>query len=202
MSELTLSAALRDRRTTPRRVRAQGRIPAICYGPEKSELLLTLDVKEFQKVNRQGLHLISLDVVGGESRKVLVHEVQRHPIRRDVPLHIDLYAVSLEKPMRIEVPLVLTGSPIGIKMGGIFQQVRRVVLVECLPTAIPEKIVHDTTTLDVGGTIRVSNLQLPEGVRAVFTEDYTVANCQALAEATPAEAAAAAKAPEKKAAKK
>jgi large subunit ribosomal protein L25 len=206
---VVLSAETRDRKTNPRRVRAKGQIPAICYGAGEPELLLALNPKEFAAAQKQGSFLMTLKVSSGQERAVILREVQRHPIRRDVPVHIDFLAVRLDKPMRIEVPLVLSGNPIGVKMGGVLQQVRRVITVECLPNSIPEKVTHDISALDINGTVHVADLRLPEGVKAVFTDNFTVANLQELTdgkEAAPAEAAAAAapaaKAPAKAAAAK
>lgn len=191
--QLVLNAELRDKRQSPRRIRAEGKIPAICYGTGKKDelppvLMLSVAPKEFAQVHKQGLRLVTLKISSGEERKVLVREVQRHPIRRDVPMHVDFVAVRLDRPMKIEVPLVLTGTPVGVKMGGVLQQVRRVIMVECLPDAIPEKIVHDVSDLDNGQAVHVADLKLPDGVRAVYVDNFTVANCQLLSEGKAEEA--------------
>lgn len=190
MAQLTLNAELRDRKTNPRRVRATGKVPAICYGAGEKELLLSVAPKEFAQVLKQGGHLISLKLSSGDERKVVLREVQRHPLRRDVPVHIDFLAVRLDRAMRIEVPLVLTGNSIGVKLGGVMQQVRRSILVECLPNDIPERLTHDVSALDIGGSVHVADLQFPQGVKAIYSDNFTVANCQVITEAKPEAAAA------------
>lgn len=197
---VVLNAEPRDRKTNPRRVRAAGKIPAICYGAGQGELLLALNPKDFSTAYKVGSFLWNLKVSGGEERAVILREVQRHPIRRDVPVHVDFLAVRLDKPMRIEVPLVLTGTSIGVKAGGILQQIRRVIAVECLPKDIPEKIVYDVTSLELGKTVHVADLGLPAGVKAVFTDNFSVIACQDLGDTAPA--AEAAPAADKKAADK
>ena len=195
MAQLSLPVEIRDRKMNPRRVRAKGNVPAICYGAGEKELLLSVQPKEFAQVVKQGNHLISLKLPTGEERKVILREVQRHPIRREVPVHIDFLSVRLDKPMRIEVPLVLLGNSVGVKVGGVLQQIRRTILVECLPNDIPERLTHDISALDVNGSVHVAELQLPANVKALYQDNYTVANCQLVTEgkgADPAAAAAAA----------
>src|SRR5215831_7564503 len=105
MEQPTLTAEQRDRKMNPRRVRAQGKVPAICYGAGSSELLLAIQPKEFALMQKKGGHLITLKIAqSGEERKVILREVQRHPLRREIPLHIDFLAVRLDRAMKIEVP--------------------------------------------------------------------------------------------------
>jgi large subunit ribosomal protein L25 len=189
---LSLNVEIRDRKTNPRRVRAKGTVPAICYGAGEKELLLAVQPKEFAAVLKQGGHLISLKLPTGEERKVVLRQVQRHPIKRDVPVHIDFLSVHLDRPMRIEVPLQLLGTAAGIKNGGVVQQSRRAILVECLPNDIPERLTHDISAMDVGSSVHVADLQMPPKVKAFYNENYTVASCQLATETKGAPVAAAA----------
>jgi large subunit ribosomal protein L25 len=175
---LSLNVEIRDRKTNPRRVRAKGTVPAICYGAGEKELLLAVQPKEFAAVLKQGGHLISLKLPTGEERKVVLRQVQRHPIKRDIPVHIDFLSVHLDRPMRIEVPLQLLGTAAGIKNGGVVQQSRRTILVECLPNDIPERLTHDISSMDLGSSVHVADLQMPPKVKAFYNENYTVASCQ------------------------
>jgi large subunit ribosomal protein L25 len=153
-----------------RRLRHQGRLPAVVYGHQTATTIIDLDAHEFDRVfSRTGkTQLIDLVVEGGRPNKVLVQEVQVSP-RRNVPVHVDFHQVSLREKLQVEVPVVVSGEAQPVKMGEAdVLQVMHTLRVECLPTAIPEAIELDVSGLDhVDAGIRVSDLKLPEGVTAV-----------------------------------
>jgi large subunit ribosomal protein L25 len=159
-----------------RKLRAEGLVPAVAYGPASEPQYLSLTPKEFI-LQRQtfGLsHLYDVEVEGGKKFKALLKEIQVDPVTRQL-LHVDLYAVDMKRPLRVEVPIELTGKPAGIIDGGLLSQVLRVIEVLCLPDHIPGKIVADVSPLKVGDSLHLSDLKLPEGVKLTAHGDEAVA---------------------------
>jgi large subunit ribosomal protein L25 len=123
--------------------------------------------------------LIDLSVAGSRDRAervVLVKELQRDPVR-GAPLHVDLYQVDLTATIEVKVPIVLRGRPRGVELsGGILDQALRELDVACLPRAIPESIGVDVSELEIGGSVHVRDLVLPEGVALRSDPDLSVAS--------------------------
>lgn len=144
--------------------RREGRIPAVLYSHGEDSVSLTIDQNEFDRL----VHSISventiveLDVDGGRY-KVLIREVQRHPFRGDF-LHVDFFHVAMDEKLHVEIPIVIVGTPDGVKnKGGMLDHQLRELEVFCLPGNIPEKIEVDVSALDVGESIHVSDLNLPD----------------------------------------
>jgi large subunit ribosomal protein L25 len=160
-----------------RRLRHEGRLPAVVYGHHTAASNIDLDAHEFDRIfSRTGkTQLIDLVVDGGRANKVLVKEVQISP-RRNTPLHVDFHQVSLREKLHVEVPVVVSGEAQPVKMGEAdVLQVLHTLRVECLPAAIPEAIEVDVSGLDhVDAGIRVSDLTLPDGVTAVVDPEELV----------------------------
>ena len=160
-----------------RRLRRQGRLPAVVYGHRVAPSSLEVDGHEFDRVfARTGkTQLIDLVVDGGRAHKVLVKEVQISP-RRNTPVHVDFHQVSLREKLQVDVPLVVTGEAEPVRMGDAdVLQVQQTLRVECLPNDIPETIEVDISGLDhVDAGVRVSELQLPRGVAAISDPDELV----------------------------
>jgi large subunit ribosomal protein L25 len=160
-----------------RRLRHEGRLPAVVYGHHTAASNIDLDAHEFDRIfSRTGkTQLIDLVVDGGRANKVLVKEVQISP-RRNTPLHVDFHQVSLREKLQVEVPVVVSGEAQPVKIGEAdVLQVLHTLRVECLPAAIPEAIEVDVSGLDhVDAGIRVSDLTLPDGVTAVVDPEELV----------------------------
>ncbi len=101
-------------------------------------------------------------------------EVNVHPLNRR-PLHVDFFAVDLTKAIRLSVETRLEGKPVGLAEGGLLNHVNHKIEIECLPTAIPEFILVDVSQLGVGDAIHVSDLKMPEGVKAISGGELTIA---------------------------
>ncbi|HLQ61697.1 MAG TPA: 50S ribosomal protein L25 [Candidatus Acidoferrales bacterium] len=159
-----------------RRLRAQGKVPAVVYGHNSGNQPLTLDRLEFQRVfARAGrTHLVDLEV-DGQSAKVLVREIQTHP-RRQGPIHVDFYAVSLQEKLRVEIPVQLTGESPIVKLGDAdVLHTLHEIEVECLPTDIPEPFVVDISGLEqIDDEVRVRDLKVPPGVTLLVEPDELV----------------------------
>ncbi len=174
----TITARERNRtgKGGARKVRKGGAAPATIYGPKTEQRFLELDPKTFQ-LSRQKFgpsHIYTCAIDGAQPIKVLVREVQRHPVNDEL-LHVDLYALDMEKKLRLEVPLELTGKHAGAVDGGILTQIFRKVMVECLPTDIPEKLTADVTALNIGDSLHLSAIQAPKGVKVYYLTDEAIA---------------------------
>jgi len=121
--------------------------------------------------------LIDLRIEDGKSKKshrAMIKEIQADPVKGTI-LHVDLYAISMDKKIDLEIPIALTGTPAGVNEGGILQQVTRTLEVSCLPGQIPDSIELDVSSLDIGDSLHVSDLKIPEGVDVLVEEQLTIA---------------------------
>ncbi len=160
-----------------RRLRRDGKVPAIFYGPKRTATLITINGKQFlQKVAAlEGSHLIRFSSPADEvaNKVALVKEAQYHPVTGAV-LHADFYEVDMAAKLRLRVPLHFTGKAAGVALGGILQPVQRDVEVECLPADIPEFINVDVSGLNIHDAVHVSQLQAPAGVSVLYDADATL----------------------------
>ncbi|HTX54778.1 MAG TPA: 50S ribosomal protein L25 [Candidatus Baltobacteraceae bacterium] len=151
-----------------KRLRRQQRVPAVVYGRERGPVSVTINPTELLKVLESGENVLinlSLGGDGGQTSLVILKELQRDPAKGRV-LHADFQEVSVDRKIRVEVPLVMTGTPVGVKdKGGILEHTLRQLLVECLPLSIPERITVDVSGLDIGDALHVSDITVAEGIR-------------------------------------
>jgi len=182
---LTLKAQPRERvgKGSARAARREGRIPAVIYGNKQAPVSITLGRNELVKVIKRGHFLShSVDVdVAGTTERVLPRDIQLHPVT-DWPIHVDFLRLSADSRVDIAVPVRFINheaSP-GLKRGGVLNVVRHEVELTCPATAIPEEIVVDVTGLDIGDSIHIGSVTLPEGVVSVIQDrDFTIASVQA-----------------------
>lgn len=163
-----------------RKLRAAGRIPGVVYGRAQAPVPISLDPKALRRLlvkSDAGLNtLLELDVAGGgalHGKPVLVRDLQRDPVKGDY-LHADLLAVDLRQRLQVAVPVHLTGKARGVELGGILDHSLREIELLCLPTAIPKEIQVDVSSLDVGSSLHVRDLVLPEGVELRSDPDLSV----------------------------
>ena len=153
-------------------LRNQGLIPANVYKGGKEAMNLQLSERELSQALQTGAGenvLITLKISGGEKavkdKTVLIKEIQREPIQYAI-LHVDFNEISLTDLLKVNVPLVAHGEPVGVKAdGGILEHVLRELQVECLPSDIPEKIEVDVSAMKIGDSVLVKNITAPEGVK-------------------------------------
>jgi large subunit ribosomal protein L25 len=152
----------------------------VFYGPKVEAMPLALGSKEVEKVVRSEAPeniLIDLNIENGEatqSHRAMIKEIQVDPVKQTI-LHVDLYAISMDQKISLEIPISLTGTPVGVTEGGILQQVSRTIEVSCLPDQIPETLVLDVSDLVIGDSLHVNDLDIPEGVELLVEEKLTVA---------------------------
>ncbi|HZI89956.1 MAG TPA: 50S ribosomal protein L25 [Candidatus Polarisedimenticolia bacterium] len=201
MAIVSLDAAQRaDKgKGVARRLRVDGRVPGVYYGRGEDSIALTVGLKDLMSVleSADGSNVIvdlKLSGAAAKDRKALIREIQRDPVAGSI-LHLDLQHISLTERITVEVPVVLVGTPTGVKDGGgILEHLLREVEVECLPTDIPAKLEIDVSAMQIGDSLHVSDLKLEQG--EILTEaDRAIAAVvppTVLEEAKPAEEGAAA----------
>jgi large subunit ribosomal protein L25 len=147
-----------------RKLRATGQVPAVAYGHKTESQSLSVDTHELElllgSINAEST-LIDLEIEGKGVTPALMRQVQRHP-SRPVILHVDFFQVSAGEKLHLPVPIVLRGTPIGVsEHSGVLQEVLRELNVECLPRNIPTEIEVDVSHLDIGSSIHVSDIEVP-----------------------------------------
>ena len=182
MSENTLAVEVRTNsgKGAARKLRAEGRVPAVVYGSGMEPVSLSLvpgSLELIVKTSDAGVNtLISLDGDGAiKGKTVLIKELQRDPVRGDL-VHADLFEIDMTKRIAVMVPIQLLGTPEGIKTGGLLDHALRELELECLPNAIPDSIQVDVERLEVGDSIHVRDLDVPTGVVVRSPEDLSVAS--------------------------
>jgi large subunit ribosomal protein L25 len=180
-----LSARARDRvgKGSARAARREGLVPAVIYGDKKDPLAITVTMRELNKLlNKPGFfsHLIDIDL-DGKKHRVLARDLQQHPVS-DFAWHVDFLRVSATSELTVEIPVEFANedaSP-GLKRGGVLNIVRHAVDVICLADNIPGSIQVDLSGLEIGDSVHISAVKLPEGVRpAIDDRDFTIATIAA-----------------------
>jgi len=165
-----------------RSLRRQALIPAVFYGPEVDPVPLILQSRDLEKLITTGAGeniLIDLNIEDGkstQSHRAMIKEIQVDPVKQNI-LHVDLYAISMDKKISVEVPITLTGTAVGVSdEGGILQQISRTLEISCLPDRIPEAFELDVTALAIGDSLHVSDLEIPEGVEVLAEDELIIAS--------------------------
>ena len=181
MERPVLTAEIREEvgKEKAKKLRSKGLIPAIFYGPRSQTIPLVIQSKELAKAlqTEAGENvLIDLDIRKGDQsdrKVVMLKDIHIDPLQR-ITLHTDFYEVTMDQMVTVEVPIHLVGKPEGTKMGGILEQVRRAIQVQCLPTDIPKGIDVDVSPLKIGDSIHVQDIQA-EKVKIISETNFTIA---------------------------
>lgn len=182
---IALAATARDRagKGTARAVRREGQIPAVIYGNKEKPVMISLDYSKFHReLHRPGFFTHLFDItVDGATHRVLPRDVQLDPVY-DRPLHVDFLRVgdTTEITLKVPVEFVNVETCPGIKKGGVLNVVRHDIEVFALAGNLPEKIIVDLAGFEVGASVHISAVKLPEGVRPTIDDrDFTVATIAA-----------------------
>jgi len=179
-SKAMLKAQKRDGKGkgAARTLRRAGRVPAVLYGRELEAVHLSVDAHEAELL----FHSISVDntivdlEVEGEKKpyQTLVREIQTHPWRANL-VHIDFLRIQEGVAVDLEVPVILVGVPVGVRLnGGVLEQIVHELEIRCIPSKIPEKFELDVSALDVNQSFHVSDIPLTEGVEILAAPDQTI----------------------------
>ena len=184
MAEIILNVEVRDGAGTgnARATRRAGKVPGVLYGGGKAPVNIAVRANEFRKSLYTGKllgHLVTLQH-GDEKQSVIAKAVQFHPVT-DEPVHFDLYRVDEHQLIKIEVPVHFKNQDIsvGMKKGGSLEVIRHAVELACPADKIPEELVIDLANHDIGDTIRISEVKLPEGVKPAVDRDFVIATLKA-----------------------
>jgi large subunit ribosomal protein L25 len=180
-----MSATKRDRagKGSARAARRSGLIPAVIYGGKTAPETININDNSFRKLMSQpGImsHVIALEV-GGKTTNVLTRDIQFHPVT-DIPLHVDFLRVTASSTVTVMIPVVFTNedaSP-GLKSGGVLNVVRHEIEMSCSATSIPESLTVDLSGTEIGDSVHISSVSLPENTQPTITDrDFTIATIAA-----------------------
>ncbi|AZR74560.1 hypothetical protein BBF96_14890 [Anoxybacter fermentans] len=173
MERLTLKADIREGKGkgAARRLRAEGRIPAILYGKDREPVTLAINERDLEQIVGKTA-LIDLNF-GDEKVIAILKEVQRDPIKGFL-LHADLQAINLSEKITITVPLHFEGTPVGVKEGGVLQTMVREVELECLPTEMPDYLAVDISDLEIGESLTIGEIDTPENIEILTPAEEVV----------------------------
>ena len=177
METTTLQAEVRAGRGKgpARRLRAEGKVPGVFYGPGVEPTPLTLSPKELTKALRgeRGRNVVFKLSVDGKDELAMVKDLTTDPVTQEL-LHIDLYRIFEDKVLEVDVPFRTSGRSVGVVQGGVLNVTRRVLPLRTTPANIPISIDVDVTHLALKDTISVEDIELPEGVECTLNPKLTL----------------------------
>ena len=182
MIQPVLAAYLRKStgKQAARKLRKNNQVPAIFYGPGTESVMLALDYPEFERLLKQASGeniILDLQVKsegGTESKKAMLKDLQVDPVK-DTYVHADFFEISMDKEITVDVPIQLINTPIGTTNGGILQHIRRELSITCLPDKLIDVFDIDVSGLDIGDSIHIEDIELPEGITTAEEGRLTVA---------------------------
>lgn len=179
MESQILNAEIRTEvgKNANRRLRATGIIPAIMNAHGQSEVI-QVKAKDFSTIFKGHISesvIINLNISGKEECQVFVKDYKVDPVSEEIE-HLDFYKVTAGEKIHTKIVLEFTGSSIGAKQGGIFEQLEREVEVEVLPKELQEKLVIDVTNLDINESIHIKDIQAPQSMTFKLDDDHIVAH--------------------------
>ncbi|MCA0985634.1 50S ribosomal protein L25/general stress protein Ctc [Halobacillus yeomjeoni] len=163
------------KQSVTRELRLEGNVPSVVYGKDKQPITVAVNSLELLKTVRdEGKNaIISLDIDGGETVDVMLHEYQIDPLKDEL-IHADFYIVNMSEEMDVEVPVHLEGEAEGAKEGGVVQQPLYELAVRAKPADIPEEVVVDISELNIGDSILVSDLKASSKYEITEDPDTTI----------------------------
>jgi large subunit ribosomal protein L25 len=176
MSTETLNVEVRPNvgKIANKHLRREGKIPATLYGHGEASLSISVNAEAFGLAMRHHSRLVQLQ--GGVNESALIKALQYNTFGTEI-LHVDFTRVSTDERIEVDVSVELKGTSLGAKSGGVIAHILHEVQIECLATAIPEKLTINVTNLDKGGELFVKNIDVPEGVKILTEADSIVVQC-------------------------
>lgn len=197
MDQKVLNIELRSKtgKGISRQLRQSGQIPAVVYGKGMEAVPVAVNPKELTSaIAGEGGHNNLITLKGGGSldgNVVIVAELLRNPLRGDL-MHADLHKINMADKIRVEVPINLVGTAVGVKNGGLLDVSMHAVHLECLPNQIPAHLDVDVSDLAIGHSIHIGDLKLPAGIKVLGDSRASVVSVLGKAKEEGAPAAAAA----------
>ena len=178
MQQARLDAQVRDDvgKGVARSLRRAGKVPAVLYGRKRGAVSLQIDDRTFQTLLRNyGSNvLINLVLGNDDEQTVVIKDLQRHPVKRNV-LHADFQRISLDEKITTQVSIETVGTPIGVRDGGVLTVNRRQVSVNCLPLDTPEFLRINVEDLSIGDSFRVSDIEIDDTIEILENEITQIA---------------------------
>ncbi|MDP3098516.1 MAG: 50S ribosomal protein L25/general stress protein Ctc [Syntrophales bacterium] len=180
MEATELKACIRNQsgKGPARRFRKEGRIPAVFYGSGEEAIHLSVNAAELLKIIRAKKENVFIKLrIDGEKnleKLSLIKELQIEPVSRRF-YHADFYEVRMDHRLTLDVPLHFAGIPVGVVNGGELQHLKRDLKISCLPSVLPNFIEIDVTGLEIGDSIKVKDIRVPEGIAVLDPGDVGVA---------------------------
>ena len=152
-----------------RAIRRSGDVPAVLYGRRQDTVAIQINVRKFRRFLRTyGANvIINMEITEGNPEPVIIKEIQRDPVEKQVLLHADFIRISLDEPVTSAVPIVLNGTPVGAQQGGIVEFLLRYLTLNCLPGLMPDEINIDITNMDIGDIIYVHEVELADEIEVL-----------------------------------
>jgi large subunit ribosomal protein L25 len=173
-TQLSITPRAPEGSRATRRLRRTGRVPGILYGGDGEPVTFSVDARELRHALAASGAVLEV-VDEGNATPAILKSAQYHPVRGET-MHVDLLRVNLDVAIHAVVPLELVGgedSP-GVKEGGVLEQITRELNIEALPTAIPESITHDVSSLEINDTVTLSQVSIPDGIVLLDDPEETV----------------------------
>lgn len=186
MARFTLAARLRAEKgkQAAKKLRGENRLPAIFYGPGASSMMLTVDSKELSNIIAKTTGenvIIGLQIEsdkGADTKTVIIKELHTDPVKRSY-LHADFYEISMDKELTLDIALHFINTPVGVVNGGMLQPIRREITVSCLPDKLVDYIEVDVSSLDIGQSLHIGEIILPEGLSSSLDPSLPIASVMA-----------------------
>ena len=196
MGDILLKAQVREEtgKEISRKLRAQGLIPAILYGPSTTQpiplVVNPIAVLKVLEKEQSASSFLDLEITDGKTsqvKKALIKDVDFHPAT-DQLIHVDFYEITVGKELTLEVPIVIVGKAKGVEKGGVLEQNLRELTISCLPKLVPSHIEIDVANLDIGDSIHVADISVAEGIKIENDPQVPVVTLVAPEEEVEAEA--------------
>ena len=175
-----------------KQLRREGLLPSVIYGKDFENINLKIDAKTFRDLLAKSSSdsiVVNLEIDGKESRMAFLKDVQYDALT-GTALHADFRAIDAKTTITASIPVVLHGTAVGVKAGGVVDQQVHSIEITCLPGDLPESIDIDIESLELGDSIHVGETKLPSGVTSTLNEDVVIVTIGKPAAAISEEAAA------------
>tara|TARA_Y100001970_G_C14167037_1_gene821929 strand:- start:22 stop:714 length:693 start_codon:yes stop_codon:yes gene_type:complete len=154
-------------------LRNNKKIPGVYYSYDSTNILFQIDEQEIRNAIQSQANIFTVEV-GGNEQNVIFKSVQYHPVTEKI-IHIDLYGVDMTKAIAIKIPIIFTGTPIGVQtQGGVLNTSLNEIEISCLPSNIPDNVELDITDLELGTNIQAGEIPLDETLELVTSSDIAI----------------------------
>ncbi|MEC8517654.1 MAG: 50S ribosomal protein L25 [Verrucomicrobiota bacterium] len=181
MSKLNIKKRNNQGSSSSRRMRSEGILPGIMYGSDNEPNLVEMNLHQVEQIlknHNSDTILIEVDVENEGSTRVLMKEVQYHPVTSSI-LHVDLQKVVAGKPIQVDISVELKGEPEGVKSGGLLDHITHSISIECLPKDMISSIEVDISNLDIGNSLSISDISVPPEIKILSDENLIIVSVSA-----------------------